>query len=341
VDTQLPLPRFVQIELVGRSRLVTATCPVEFRPDGQAGPFALMAFDTFRALLDQLEGVEELHLQGLGEPLHHPRFYDMVGLAAQRGLRVSTTTSLSVMTDQLAGRCVRSGLHTIRMAIDATSAALVEQEQGRAGFDKVLRNLRRLVAARTRAGAELPRIELVAGLTWRSLAGLPALVRRAAAEGAASLALQDLCRDLGPLSLPRHCLPLRKFADGDTPIDAHALTPAGHSHANQIFAQARREAELVGIELRLPRLAPHRHPPGLGGRARCDWPWRGACLSFDATAMPCSMVAAPEQISFGNMAAEGVAAVWNNAAYRDFRTRLAAGLPPEVCAGCAVYRGTI
>jgi radical SAM protein with 4Fe4S-binding SPASM domain len=52
------------------------------------------------------------------------------------------------------------------------------------------------------------------------------------------------------------------------------------------------------------------------------------------------MVATPDRIKFGNMAEEGVAEVWNNAAYASFRNRLASEQPPEVCRSCAVYNGT-
>jgi radical SAM protein with 4Fe4S-binding SPASM domain len=69
-------------------------------------------------------------------------------------------------------------------------------------------------------------------------------------------------------------------------------------------------------------------------------PWRGAYISYQGQAMPCCMVATPDRIKFGDMAEEGVAKVWNNAAYEAFRNRLASEQPPEVCRSCAVYNGT-
>jgi hypothetical protein len=51
------------------------------------------------------------------------------------------------------------------------------------------------------------------------------------------------------------------------------------------------------------------------------------------------MVATPDRASFGNMATEGVAQVWNNHAYNQFRSRLASDDPPDICKGCAVYHG--
>ena len=56
--------------------------------------------------------------------------------------------------------------------------------------------------------------------------------------------------------------------------------------------------------------------------------------------MPCCMISTPDRLNFGNAAEDGIATVWNNAAYQDFRERLESETPPEVCRGCAVYTGT-
>jgi radical SAM protein with 4Fe4S-binding SPASM domain len=334
MEMPVPLPRFVQIEPVGQCNLRCRMCPVQFRPDGQHGPSAFMPFDAFVALLNQFQGLAELHLQGLGEPLLHPRFYDMVRLAAERGIKVSTNTNMTVLTEEQAGQCVRSGLAAMFVSIDAASAAAYEAVRVRARFDKVLRNLRRLVAAKERLRAARPEISLVAVLMRSTLAELPALVRLAAAERVPALSLQQLCHDFGETTLPERYLPMREF------IDAEMLGDADRDRAEAVFAEARAEAERLRVRLSLPRLAARVHAPDVPGRQRCDWPWRGAYISYDGKSMPCCMVATPDRINFGDMRSDGVAAVWNNPAYQRFRAQLSSSTPPQVCASCAVYRGT-
>jgi radical SAM protein with 4Fe4S-binding SPASM domain len=75
------------------------------------------------------------------------------------------------------------------------------------------------------------------------------------------------------------------------------------------------------------------------GRARCDWPWRGAYVAYSGEAMPCCMVATPDRANLGSMTKEGVVKVWNGPAYRNFRDRLESTQPPDICKGCAVYQG--
>jgi radical SAM protein with 4Fe4S-binding SPASM domain len=102
------------------------------------------------------------------------------------------------------------------------------------------------------------------------------------------------------------------------------------------FDHARAAAKVLAVELRLPCTAPR---PRSSAR-RCDGPWRGAYVSFSGEAMPCCMVATPDRANLGSMAGQGVVAIWNGEAYRDFRERLDSDHPPEVCRGCAVYQGT-
>jgi radical SAM protein with 4Fe4S-binding SPASM domain len=239
-----------------------------------------------------------------------------------------------VMTEAHAQACVESGLHTMHVSLDGATAATYEAIRLRARFDRVLRNLRRLMHARITLQAALPHVRLVAVVMRRNLHELPDLVRLAHAEGVEGISVQHLCHDFGESSLPAQYQPMRAFVDGETLLHEDAQRVA------HFFDAARHAARELGMELRLPNVTPREHPPGTSGRKRCDWPWRGAYISYDGKAMPCCMVATPDRIHFGDMAQDSVATVWNNQEYSSFRERLASGPPPEVCQSCAVYSGT-
>src|SRR3954463_560406 len=91
-------PTFLQIEPVGQCNLRCRMCPILFRKDGPPhGPPAFMKFETFTALLDQFPELDEVQLGGRGEPMMHPRFFDMVAYAAARGIpRISTNSNLTL-----------------------------------------------------------------------------------------------------------------------------------------------------------------------------------------------------------------------------------------------------
>jgi radical SAM protein with 4Fe4S-binding SPASM domain len=272
-------------------------------------------------------------LQGLGEPLLHPRFFDMVRYAAARGIKVSTNTNMTVMTDTGAEECVRSSLHTMHVSLDGAHAATYQAIRLRARFERVLRNLRRLMHTRARLQSTLPDVRVVAVVMRRNLDELPDLIRLAHAEGIMSLSVQHLCHDFGETSLPERYRPMRDFVEEET------LLHEDPQHVEQVFAAARETARELGVHLRLPNLRPRSYPADMSGKQRCDWPWRGSYISYDGKAMPCCMVATPDRIHFGDMAQNGVAQVWNNHSYNSFREQLASPTPPDVCRSCAVYAG--
>jgi radical SAM protein with 4Fe4S-binding SPASM domain len=310
-------------------------CPIQFRTDGPPnGPPAFMPYDTFTSLVDQFDRVRELHLQGLGEPMMHPRFFDMVDYAAARGIRVSTNSNMTLLNDRRAERCVASGLDELHISLDGATAATYEGIRVRAHFDRVLRNIDRLLDARARAGSDTPRLRLVMVIMRRNLPELPDIVRLAHGRTIDRIFVQHLCHDFGESSLPAHYRPMREFVQAETLLEADADQVAHY------FGQARAVAAELGVDLRLPRTQPRPHAPGTPGAQRCDWPWRGSYISYDGHAMPCCMVATPDRINFGKVDEQGIAATWNSPAYEEFRARLGSDDPPEICQSCAVYNGT-
>lgn len=332
----MDLPARVQIEPVGQCNLRCRMCPIQFREDGPPhGPPAFLEFDTFTRLLDQFDGLAELHLQGLGEPMMHPRLFDMIAHAAGRGIRVSINTNLTLLTPRRAERCVTSGLDTLHLSIDGATPETFDAIRVRARLDRVLANLGRLQEARARlGGGTRPRLRLVTVAMRRNLHELPDVVRLAHRHGVESMFVQHLCHDFGESSLPAHYRPMRDF------VQAETLLEDDPDRVRRHFDDARAVAKALGVELRLPRVRPVSHAPGTPGPSRCDWPWTGAYISYQGFSMPCCMVATPDRIHFGNMAERGVEAIWNGPEYRDFRERLASDEPPEVCRSCSVYHRT-
>ena len=325
-----PLPRFVQLEPVGQCNLKCRMCPVTYRGDGGPGrPPAFMAYETFCRLLEQFPAVSELHLQGLGEPLLHPRFFDMVRHAAAKGIEVSTNTNLTAFSERRAEDCVASGLARMHVSVDAATPEVYSFIRVGSRLERVLRNLRYLQEAKRLAHAAKPDVRFVMVAMRRNLTELPGLARLAKEHGVGAISVQHLAHDFTEDSLPERYASMREFVEQETLMNEDPAV------VEQAFNAAREAAKEAEIELRLPNLTPR--PPRM--HPRCDWPWRGAYLSYSGEAMPCCMVATPDRKNFGNMAQQGVAKVWSSADYREFRAQLMTDKPPAICSGCAVYQG--
>ena len=331
----MDLPTYMQIEPVGQCNLRCQMCAIQFRQDGPPyGAPAFMKFDDYTRLLDEFTALRELHLQGLGEPMMHPRFFDMVAHATARGVQVSTNSNLTLLNPRRAEQCVTSGLHTVAISLDGATADVYERIRVRAHFDRVLRNLDLLRQARRRLNSETPHLRMVMVIMRQNLHELPELVRLAHDNEMESVFVQHLCHDFGESSLPAHYRPMRDFVRDQTLLEEDEARVQEHFEAARAVAQER------GITLRLPRVRPRPHPPGTPGPKRCAWPWTGAYVSYQGYALPCCMVSTPDRANFGKMTEQGAAAVWNSPDFDAFRAQLASDEPPEICRACSIYSGT-
>src|SRR5215212_6540207 len=179
-----PLPEHLQVEVSGACNLRCRMCLVRYAPAVGRKEGAL-AYEEFLALLDGLPELRKLTLQGLGEPLLSPHLLDMVGHAAARRIEVGFNTNGTLLTRPIADRLVAAGLGWLHVSLDGATAATYEEVRHgtdlrpRPGqFERVLSNLRGLVAAR--GGSGQPRIQLVFVAMRRNVEELPALVELAA-----------------------------------------------------------------------------------------------------------------------------------------------------------------
>jgi len=270
----------------------------------------------------------------MGEPMMHPRFFDMVAYATKLGIRVTTNSNLTLLNDRQSERCVASGLDSLHVSIDGASAETYERIRVRAHFDRVVRNLERLLAARERLSSKLPHMILVMVIMRQNLQELPDLVRLAHQWSMERVFVQHLCHDFGESSLPIHYRPMREFIKTQTLLEEDPL------RVEYYFGAARSIAKELGVDLRLPSTRQRLHPSGTPGPTRCGWPWDGAYVSYQGFAMPCCMISTPDRINFGNIVDQGVEATWNNASYQAFRDQLSSDEPPDICRSCSIYTGT-
>ena len=333
-----PLPRFAQIEPVGRCNLACRMCTVHERGDAVAE----LSLERYVQLLDALPQLEQLHLQGLGEPMLHPRFFDMVEIAARRGIRVSANSNLTLLTERRAARCISSGLAALSVSLDGASAAVYESIRRRASFAKVLRNLDRLVAARDAAPSPRLEVRAVMVLMRGNLAELPALLRLLHAHGVPELLVQRLSSDLAQPDAEARYIPIRRY------VESAELREADLPRARGVFEAARAQAEALGMRLHLPRL--DEAPACTPSPTRCGWPWEQLYITAAGALLPCCMVATADRASFGGVFAANepcqpghddvqLLERWHGAEAQAFRSALTSAAPPAVCRSCALYHG--
>jgi MoaA/NifB/PqqE/SkfB family radical SAM enzyme len=277
---------------------------------------------TFEAALDTFPGVEHLELQGEGEPLLHPRFFEMVSHARARGIRVSCITNGSLLSAENVARLLDLDLEKLMVSFESLDPPAFRRLRG-GKIEKVIEGLERLARERRVRSLERPSIGLAVTVLRDTIGELPAFValyRRLGLDGGINL------QPLNPMpGYRRHYdtwLSGQLLTDGELrrqmerwraePVDGIAMD--GTSRHRGFFDEL-----FLGFE------------PGKG---RCPWLERGAFVTADGSVTPCCTIKDGERAGFGKVGSGSTA--HNDAARRVLAEELAARRTPVACEGCAI-----
>jgi radical SAM protein with 4Fe4S-binding SPASM domain len=330
-----PLPRELQLEVTGACNLRCHMCLVRYRPPLDRA-VASVDFDRFRALVDGLPTLERLTLQGLGEPLMAPDLVRMVAYASARGIRVGFNTNATLLTRRTAEALVAAGLDWLHISLDGARAETYEAIRDGARFDKVCRHVSGLVEVMRERRAARPSLAVVFVAMRRNVRDLPDLVRLVAGWGIPQLRVQNLSHSFSDTDPAGAYREIRAFADSEALWSDAAGPGPTAAEVEDLFAEARRLGESLGVRVRVPELETSDEPPL--PEVGCDWPWRSAYVRWDGRIQPCCMLMGGDRAVLGDLR-DGFAAVWTGEPYVAFRRALLEHRPPAVCRGCAWYRG--
>jgi radical SAM protein with 4Fe4S-binding SPASM domain len=327
-----PPPEELQIEVTGACNLRCRMCLVRYRPRLDRHT-ASMDSTRFAALLDELPGLRRLTLQGLGEPLLAPDFFDIIDAARSRGIEVGFNTNATLLSRRTCERLVAAGVEWIHVSVDGATAPTFEHVRDGARYDRVLRNLRTLLDVKRESASRRPHVQVNVVAMRSNVAELPQIVHLASRAGVQRCWIQNLSHDFSDTNAPEY-EEMRSF------VAAEALS-VGCPDVARILDVCRDIASADGIDLRLPG-------DGWNGRRRardepaCDWPWRSAYITHDGHVQPCCMVMGSDRATLGDLTAETFTEVWHSDTYVGFRKALFADdeHAPAVCRGCSVYRNT-
>lgn len=123
--------------------------------------------------MPDLKKVNLVYLQGWGEPLLNPDFFNFVSLAKQAGCRVGATTNGTLLTETTMARIVESGIDVLALSLAGIGEVNDTWRQG-TSYQQVLEAIRSLQECKRRLGKSNPRVH-IAYMLLRS--GLPDVAR--------------------------------------------------------------------------------------------------------------------------------------------------------------------
>jgi MoaA/NifB/PqqE/SkfB family radical SAM enzyme len=169
-------PDRVYIESTNHCNLKCIMCPtglgVIARPKGY------MDMALYRRIVDEigpLVGSAVLH--SWGEPLMHPHLFEMIRLGKRAGMRMETSTNITLLNEERARAVLDAGLDVLYLAMDGATKETYERVRVNAKWDKSLRNIERFLELKARAGARTRVVMQIIAMN-ETRAEIDAFVRR-------------------------------------------------------------------------------------------------------------------------------------------------------------------
>ncbi|MHB8575250.1 MAG: radical SAM protein [Dehalococcoidia bacterium] len=323
-ETVATLPEELYLEVTNRCNLRCRTCPQYF---GMPEPSADLTMEHFHAVVRQFPRLNRVVLHGIGEPLLNPHLPEMIVHLKRRGAYVLFNSNGLLLRDRKHLELIESGLDELRISIDSASPETYKRVRGVNGFDRILGNLKRMLAVKAERGSLTPKVSLWMTGLKSNVRELPELVRTAHAAGISEVYLQRLV------------FSERGLARADQAL--YGQSGEEEAEAVRLAVDVARE---LGVTLRgSGEVQPAEQIAGQEGpnapRRSCMRPWKLTYVTANGQVLPCCVApftTAPyPSIVLGNLSVQPLAEVWNGARYRNWRAGLLSeSAPPAACVGC-------
>ena len=158
-------PLHLDIELSGVCNLKCDSC---FQNGLITQPLGLMNFHLFKEIIDEgsKKGLCAIKLQIRGESLLHPRFFDCVDYAKQKGiLDIQVTTNGTLLDHLMIRNILDSGLDAVILSVDSHHAQSLFQKKNNYSYSSLEEKINQLLDAREKAGKKKPWIRLQSSIS--------------------------------------------------------------------------------------------------------------------------------------------------------------------------------
>jgi MoaA/NifB/PqqE/SkfB family radical SAM enzyme len=302
-------PIYLNIAITNMCNLSCTMCFRHFMPYHKTQ----MELATFKKTINQLPKVRHVNFCGIGEPLLHPDFFEMLALIRKNTkATISFSTNGKLLNEENIKKLIGFKIDKISVSMDGTGE--VYESIRKTSFDALCTNLKLLKNMKQKLGSKKPMVEAEFVCMQQNIKTLPNEV--------------DLLKGLGCQSLYL----LHPFCFSQETFESQHLHNApNQEEILQILETVEQKCKQTGMGFRGRLLEPK---PIL-----CYEPWYQLTVTEDGTIRPCCFVGIlyspfneqysdtsfacnPEHVVLGRIDSPSIEKVWKGAAYKNLRKHL-------------------
>lgn len=185
----------------------------------------------------------------------------------------------------------------ITISLDAARPELYETVRVGANYQRVLGNVKTLIAQRRERHQQRPLVRVMLVPTNRNVTEIADLAQ--------------VCSELGIDELV-----VSRF---NPPAPELAELECAETTLQSEVSRAERRARQLGIKFRSEIMTSGGTASSRPVTPKCFWPWYSLNILVDGTVTPCANVANSTHFALGNALAEGFDSIWNGECYRRLR----------------------
>jgi MoaA/NifB/PqqE/SkfB family radical SAM enzyme len=302
---------WIQVEATSHCNAKCIYCPRTVYADKWLSRH--MSLDTYSILEPAFAKTGLVYLQGWGEPLLHPGFFEMVCAAKKAGCKVGTTTNGMLVDDEMATKLVEHGIDIVAFSLAGSEE---KNDTVRVGtrLRSVLKGMKALGRAKQELALTRPAIHVAYLLLRSGMDDLLVLPRLLEGMGVTQVVVSTL--DFVPVC----------------EMEKEALFPSDEME----FSTIRDHLEAAAAAGKTYGLNIHYYLPFKGKRQqRClENVHHALFVSADGSVSPCAFTAIPtaqadyavhgeerpyHRLTFGKVSEQSLPAIWRGKSYREFR----------------------
>ena len=280
--------------------------------------------DTFESIIDQLPGLVDVKLQGMGEPFINPRLIELIQICNKKNLYSHIATNGTLLTEKKSKEVLDANLTNLTFSIDGATKETYENAREGANFNEVLDNIKYITNLRNsdKKFKTQFRIDCLAS-NDKIFSEIPQLVNLASKTGVDRLHIK------GRLKIwQKNKIKFKNQEHFDVKENIYLDSMKNY---NEIIAKSKKIAKDKKLKLTFGSIE---EDAKYSSTNHCMWPWDSLFIGTDGKVVPCCIVGVPETWTMGDLTHQKINDIWNNDLYISLRKQLITGEIPNTCKPC-------